>query len=236
MSVSPPALALRASDGVFLCPGPPDVSKSSEFLISSSDNCRCMGFSPDGQKFFSSSPDSLIIYGVKDNRVLGQIPIKDVFSAFISPRSDFLACWQRFVVNKEFPNGFQNLTIWSLEDFTQRSAWVHKNSSSWKPVWSEDQALCARCVSDEIQFLSGETLTGGILSRLKSENIGSVCFSPGKAPYKLSVFSNGPKGQPSSVKIYNYTDLKTPTASKCFFNADRVEMMWNSTGTSLLVI
>jgi translation initiation factor 2A len=37
------------------------------------------------------------------------------------------------------------------------------------------------------------------------------------------------------VRIYQYPNIQTPIASKSFFKADTVDLMWNSTGTHLLV-
>ena len=43
------------------------------------------------------------------------------------------------------------------------------------------------------------------------------------------------QGAPAFVRVFKYPDLEKPVASKSFFKADTVDLMWNSTGSHLLV-
>lgn len=41
---------------------------------------------------------------------------------------------------------------------------------------------------------------------------------------------------PASAKIYKYGEFQEPVASKNFFKAQQAQLLWNSTGTVLLVV
>ena len=231
----PPLFTVRGPEGVQSWNGPPCAEASVEVPGSNTNNCRCFKYSPDGTCLAWSDPSGVTVVDLKTNAVRYKLDRTDVFDIAFSPLSTYMATWERFMTNKDMPNGFNNLKIWRLCDGKLTSEWVHKSRATWCPLWSDDESICARAASKEVQFLNGATFEGGILSRLKLENVGSINISPGKAPYKIAAFVKGEKGQPSAVRIFNYLNLQTPAASKSFYKADRVDMQWNSNGGALLV-
>ena len=44
------------------------------------------------------------------------------------------------------------------------------------------------------------------------------------------------QGQPAAVKVYNVPQFNTPISQKTFFKGDKVQLKWNSLGTSILVL
>jgi translation initiation factor 2A len=44
------------------------------------------------------------------------------------------------------------------------------------------------------------------------------------------------QGQPASVKVFNVPQFGAPVSQKSFFKGDKVQLKWNSNGTTLLVL
>eukprot|EP01135_Chromosphaera_perkinsii_P009998 Nk52_evm33s1992 gene=Nk52_evmTU33s1992 len=233
-SIPAPLFSVRGPEGVKQWKGVPDAIELSPLKGSDTNNCRCFQYNAEGSIMAWSDPTGVTVVEVETQVVKYKLDRTDVFDIAFSPQGTFMATWERFMTNKDMPNGFNNLKIWNVSDGTLTSEWVHKTRATWSPMWSDDESICARPVSKEVQFLNGQTFKGGILSRLKIENIGAISISPGKAPYKIAVFVKSDKGAPAAVKIFNYLDLNTAVASKSFFKADRVDMQWNSNGGALL--
>lgn len=100
--------------------------------------------------------------------------------------------------------------------------------------WSEDETICARLVTGEVQIFDTSKFQVGVKSRLKLENISSFSLSPGKRNI-IAAFVGEKKGCPASVKLYDCLNLSTPLTQKSFFKADTVQYNWNKLGTSVLI-
>ena len=58
----------------------------------------------------------------------------------------------------------------------------------------------------------------------------------GTCPH-VAIYVKGAKGAPSMCRLFKYPNLETnPVASKSFFQADKVDMLWNKKGTGLLIL
>jgi uncharacterized protein with WD repeat len=44
------------------------------------------------------------------------------------------------------------------------------------------------------------------------------------------------QGQPAAVKVFNVPQFGAPVSQKSFFKGDKVQLKWNSNGTTLLVL
>jgi translation initiation factor 2A len=80
----------------------------------------------------------------------------------------------------------------------------------------------------------------GVIGRLRMEGMTSYEVGPGEKP-SVAVFSGEKKGAPASVKIYSLASLiptpdepPKPISQKQFFKADKIQMKWNTAGTSVL--
>lgn len=72
--------------------------------------------------------------------------------------------------------------------------------------------------------------------KLGSGRNGAVSLSPGTSPH-IGFYVPGVKGAPSMCKIFKYPAVDgSPVGSKSFFQADKVEMMWNKKGTGMLLL
>lgn len=122
--------------------------------------------------------------------------------------------------------------------------------------YSEDEAKAVRCVTNEMHVYNPSSWDQGIAEKLRLEGITSVSISPGRAPSvaafvaekKVSDFglpqfttSTHPllsniQGAPASVKIHSLLALASPSCSKTFYKADKIQMKWNKTGSNLLFL
>ena len=75
-----------------------------------------------------------------------------------------------------------------------------------------------------------------IATRLHLENLADYSISPSKDGVVVSVFLPERKGYPASVRIYQVPNFNVPIAQKNFFKADKVDMHWNRSGSSLLAV
>ena len=67
------------------------------------------------------------------------------------------------------------------------------------------------------------------------QNVANFSVAPGSAPYKVALFVPEKKGKPASVKIFQFTNLDVPTATKSFYKAQDVTFKWSPTGSALVI-
>uniref|UniRef100_T1PCP2 Eukaryotic translation initiation factor 2A n=1 Tax=Musca domestica TaxID=7370 RepID=T1PCP2_MUSDO len=118
---------------------------------------------------------------------------------------------------------------------------VQKKQTDWEPSWSSDEGIFAIVVGGESLFYD---LSQGIegfnatTKKIGGSKGGVLSVGPGSSPPFIAIYTPGAKGAPSMCKLYKYPALaqNQTLACKSFFNADRVEMMWNKRGTGLLLL
>ncbi|KAF9947044.1 hypothetical protein BGZ65_009183 [Modicella reniformis] len=89
-------------------------------------------------------------------------------------------------------------------------------------------------VSNEVHFWEPKNLTKAPFTKLYQEGMSQFSLSPGRSA-SVAVFFGERQGAPAIVRIYSITNFSVPLASKSFFKADRVQMIWNQLGTNVLV-
>ena len=145
---------------------------------------------------------------------------------------------------KENDIATKNLLVFDLISREEVLSFTQKNTADWygklsfimldrHVEWTEDEAFCAKQVSNEIQLFDSRNFAQGVFSRLKIENIQSYSLSPGKRPI-LGVFVAGKGGAPSSARLYDITNLQSPLSQKSFFRADSVTFHWNNIGRAFI--
>lgn len=118
---------------------------------------------------------------------------------------------------------------------------VQKKQTDWEPSWSSDESIFAIVVGGESLFydlsqgVEGFTATS---KKIGGSRGGILSVGPGSSPPFIAIYTPGAKGAPSMCKLYKFPALgqNQTLACKSFFNADRVEMMWNKRGTGLLLL
>ena len=99
--------------------------------------------------------------------------------------------------------------------------------------WSHDEAIFSLMVNSEIQFYE-KAAPNSIANRIRIENLSSFSMSP--VSKCVAVHAIGKKGQPSTIRLFQYPNLTNVIANKSFFNADKVEFKWNKSGFYLLLL
>ncbi|KAJ8607239.1 hypothetical protein MRB53_040425 [Persea americana] len=149
-----------------------------------------------------------------------------------SPNGTYIVTWERFM-KLDSGEGSKNLRVWQVETGKETCAFTQKTQTGWNLQYTTDETLCARSVTNEVQFFDPANMSAGTVHRLRVEGVAQFAISPGKNQ-AVAVFIPEKKGGPASVRVYNIPSFNAPVSQKTFFKADRVQLKWNALGTSLL--
>ncbi|EDW73198.1 uncharacterized protein Dwil_GK16781 [Drosophila willistoni] len=210
-------------------------------------NSRSICFSPDGRYFaFSNGLVVKVLEAGKDQNgtwpIQCQLPRPKAFYLKFSPRGNYLCTWEHYAITKDRPEGAPNLLVYDVATGNEVFAIVQKNQTDWEPSWSSDESIFAMVVGGEALFYDlGPDAIKGFASTTRTiggSRGGMLSLGPGHCPPFLAFYTPGAKGAPSMCKLYKYPALgqNQTVACKSFFQADRVEMLWNKRGTGLLLL
>ncbi|XP_030385318.1 eukaryotic translation initiation factor 2A [Scaptodrosophila lebanonensis] len=244
-----PTLAIRSSVGVELwsSAGPkqpyehkPDLPREE------TKNCRSISFSPDGHYFAYSNGVEVKVLRTGSAGALWPLqctlPRPKAFYLKFSPRGNYLCTWEHYAITKDRPEGAPNLLVYEVATGNEIFAIVQKNQTDWEPSWSSDESIFALVVGGEALFydLDGGAAAGfaSTSRKIGGSRGGMLSLGPGNCPPYLAFYTPGAKGAPSMCKLYKYPALSQnqTVACKSFFQADRVEMLWNKRGSGLLLL
>eukprot|EP00053_Salpingoeca_punica_P013788 m.124886 g.124886 ORF g.124886 m.124886 type:complete len:603 (-) comp16306_c0_seq2:233-2041(-) len=228
-----PAFAVRSCEGVSLFRG---VEKGAAPIIKDEGNAaRCIVFSPDGQLFAWCNGKSIVVAEVGTGRKVTEFPRSRTTAMVFSPKRTFLAAWEGYQIKPGATSGANNMAIWNIATGELVFECIQKRMDGWEPQWTDDESLCARNVTNQVDFYEGQNFAKGIVNRLQLPGLEKFSLSPGAAPYKISAFIAGKKGAPSSVRLYEIPRFESGLSNKSFYKADKVDMVWNKQGTAVLV-
>lgn len=205
-------------------------------------NSRSISFSPDGRYFAYSNGIDVKVLKTQDWTVQCTLPRPKAFYLKFSPGGNYLCTWEHYAITKERPEGAANLLVYDVATGTEAFAIVQKNQTDWEPSWSSDESIFAILVGGEALFydLAGESAAGfaSTSRKIGGSRGGMLSLAPGHSPPFLAFYTPGTKGAPSMCKLYKYPGLgqNQSVACKSFFQADRVDMLWNKRGTGLLLL
>ncbi|GAB1211149.1 hypothetical protein ATERTT37_000261 [Aspergillus terreus] len=174
--------------------------------------------------------------------VVSTIPAENVFELGFSPLGTYLITWQR---PSKDANGdaTKNLKVWQVveqapdapaETHTVVGSWVQKSQTGWNLQYTADERFCARVVTNEVQFFQSDNLAK-VWNKLRVEGVSDFSLSPGKNP-SVAVFVPERKGQPAAVKLFMVPQFGAPVSQKTFFKGDKVQLKWNASGTTCIVL
>ncbi|KAJ6157296.1 hypothetical protein N7470_004888 [Penicillium chermesinum] len=200
-------------------------------------NLRCSAYSPCGRYFAWASPENVTIIDPSTGNIVSTIAADNVFELGFSPLGTYLITWQR---PSKDANGdaTKNLKVWrAVESGDQPSivgSYVQKSQTGWNLQYTPDEKLCARVVTNEVQFYQSDNLST-VWNKLRVEGVSDFALSPGQT-HSIAVFIPERKGQPASVKVFIVPQFGAPVSQKSFFKGDKVQLKWNSSGTTLIVL
>ncbi|KAL4894271.1 eukaryotic translation initiation factor eIF2A-domain-containing protein [Aspergillus ambiguus] len=235
---APTQLAYRTVKGIGILDAAPVYEPLAGFERPEG-NLRCSAYSPCGRYFAWASPEKVTIIDPSVGHVVSTILAENVFELGFSPLGTYLITWQR---PSKDANGdaVKNLKVWQVveqsadDEHTVVGSWVQKSQTGWNLQYTADERFCARVVTNEVQFFQSDNLSK-VWNKLRVEGVTDFSLSPGKNP-SVAVFVPERKGQPAAVKLFMVPQFGAPVSQKTFFKGDKVQLKWNASGTTLIVL
>ncbi|KAL4922151.1 eukaryotic translation initiation factor eIF2A-domain-containing protein [Aspergillus aurantiobrunneus] len=232
---APTQLAYRTVKGIGILDASPVYEPLAGFERPEG-NLRCSAYSPCGRYFAWASPEKVTIVDPSVGHVVSTIPADNVFDLGFSPLGTYLITWQR---PSKDANGdaAKNLKVWQVVETGENRVvgeYVQKSQTGWNIQYTADEKLCARAVTNEVQFYQSDNLSK-VWNKLRVEGVADFALSPGQNQ-SVAVFIPERKGQPAAVKVFLIPQFGSPVSQKTFFKGDKVQLKWNASGTSLIVL
>jgi len=237
-----PNLVVRGSAGLSLR-APTDYAQNQAFKPDESKTVKTFQFSHDGTKLAWSNLSTVQISVFKNGGWTVSLSLNQPKTSAIawSPCSTHLATWEMYaIVNGQDPK--PNLNIWNIDTGERVRSLFQKKYQGWCPTWNKDESLCSRMVNNEIQFYGGNDFSK-LVNKLHLNKVTEFAMSPNsragpRDQTHVVAYAPGAKGGPSFCKLYQYPNFEDNQvlAHKSFFQADSVDMKWNSCGTCCLLL
>ena len=194
-------------------------------------------FSPDGGMVCNvhEEGEPITIHDAINGRLITELPVLKADMVEFSPLGTYLVTWSR---PSTAPGN--NLCVWHIASAEMVASFSQKQQKKDILQWSGDESVCGHLVTNEVQLMRGDNLKGGIIAKCFHKGMTQFKLSPkaGTAGVSIGVFQPEKGGNPAKAALYTFsgegTDVQGPTARTTMMNASEANMMWNSTGTSLL--
>ncbi|KAJ3111265.1 hypothetical protein HK100_002747 [Physocladia obscura] len=210
---------------------------------------RTFAYSPDGGLLAVVLETNVTIYNARDleaaGNIVNTIDLKGVIEVEFSPLGTYLATWSRFVKAADEKDQARNLSLFRVTDGKLLGGFVQKTQGNWKLQWVHDETFFARLTSEIYFHRPTAELEHGnkfpIAGRISGDSLTSFSISPNKSGKVFAaVFSKEKNGAPGSVKLYDLGTAISENGASCvstrsLFNADSVDFLWNSDGSSVLI-
>ncbi|BDD63289.1 Eukaryotic translation initiation factor 2A [Monascus purpureus] len=237
---APTQLAFRTLKGIGILDAAP-VYEPLPGFTRPEGNLRCSSYSPCGRYFAWASPEQVTVVDPSVGHVITTFPVKNVFELGFSPLGTYLITWER-PSKDEKGDAAKNLKVWRVvetpeakgDEHTAVGSFVQKSQTGWNLQYTSDEQFCARVVTNEVQFYQSDDLSK-VWNKLRVEGVTEFAISPGKTN-SVAVFVPERKGLPAAVKVFVVPSFGAPVSQKSFFKGDKVQLKWNSSGTTLIVL
>lgn len=241
--------ALQAYNGPSVARSETNVAYtvSSTDIFNGIDDLRIVPiYSPNGQYLaVVHETRNLSVYNSSTGDKVGEFNVSDAQKAEFSPLGTYLVTWSRPTKGSAEGGSEGNFRVWKCSTFELVAAYSLKTYRSEAIQWTADEAYCFRLVSNEIQIFIGQSLSDGIIDKVYHKGLVSFKVTPTSNPTSIAVFNPDAGGKPARVTMYQFkgvamkgsseTAVEGPLSSRTIFSASEVKLLWNSTGTSLLV-
>jgi len=137
--------------------------------------------------------DSVSVIDASIGNVITTLPVENVFELGFSSLGNYIITWQRPTKDAD-GNATQNLKVWRTLDDNAGSEgertvvgqFVQRNQTGWNLQYTSDEKLCARVVTNEVQFYqSGDLRT--VWNKLRVEGVTDFAVAPGRN-HSIAVF------------------------------------------------
>ena len=230
-----------------------------ENQIKSSSEYQSIEYTKDGSMFASVASDgnSVVVFDSETNTELCRIDedMSGTSCVSFSNTGKFLSIYRKGA-NHAGGTKEKNLSVWEIKSGEERPKKVFEcfQKTFVKQEWpylqfTKDDRVCARCVTNEIQFYDAENFDETNFVRYRIPGVALARLSMSETKPTVGVFVPESKGIPGSVRIYEVPDVKKATsgggendvsepnavARKSFFRISEVDLKWAPDGSALLV-
>jgi len=197
---------------------------------------RGLTFSKDGSRLAWATHTYVRVAETSNWTVIMTADIGKIGAVRFSPTAKYLCLWHPFFVTKDNPQGGNNMFIYDVEKKECIKKLIHKKYQTWEIQWTPDDAICARNLSNEVHFFEGGNLDS-VKHKLRLEGLSEYSLAPNNRPH-VCAFIPSMGGRPAGARMFKYPNFAEEDAigRKSFFNANSVEMKWNSRGNSCLLL
>ena len=255
METPPTRFLVRGREGVQCFHGPPTVTPDSGEIVTPEERghgLHGMGnltkkpvYSKDGLLVCLSRDagtdgrtTTVSIHRATSGELVGSVPVSNAEYVEFSPQGTYLVTWVRPKAGET-----NTLQVWDTVSQQLVSAYNQKNSNGAVLQWTDDESVCCHLVTNEVRIMRGTHLPAGAIAR---------CFHKGLTSYRVSpcttvgsgctiaVFQPEKGGKHASASLYAYSgeaddEVQGPSATRSMFSASEANMLWNATGTVVLV-
>ncbi|KGG51671.1 hypothetical protein DI09_2p480 [Mitosporidium daphniae] len=130
-----------------------------------------------------------------------------------------------------------NCFVWSLDQKKVIYSFLNRNTNNWLVQWTLDESFFVRFSNSPGELIITNSCAPYTpCFSFKDRNMVSFCLSPSETAQKIAIYFEGDNGSPSNIRIFSFPGgLSTlPRATKSFYKADRVDLLWNHTGSHLI--
>ncbi|KAL1522708.1 hypothetical protein AB1Y20_017683 [Prymnesium parvum] len=230
------SLLARGRQGAKMMTGPPTLRQDPSIECAPVD--AHVQFSADGSVFAVVEKTGVRVLQSDGGQTIFSQPRPQVQAIHLSPKGTFLVTWEKLVDGAEEGN----LKVWHVASGSVTAHFKQKvlgDKSQWPAVkWSSDEAIAYRLVTNEVHFFDGQKPTLVPEHRLRIEGIAQCSIMPGAGPeYSVATFVAEKKSAPAQMRLWRHGDYGEGRflASKAFYKAAEVQLLWSPTGGSLLI-
>lgn len=238
MAVNLPSLAVKGSKGFNLLQ-PTDYKGQQGFQPDESKSCKVFQFSHDGKRLAWSNMSTVQIAVLQDDGVWTvsvTLQQPKVNALHWSPLSTLLTTWETYG-HAPGQEPKPNLHLWDPKTGEKVKSFFQKKFAGWCPMWTQDEGLCSRMVNNEVQFYANNDFST-VSNKIHMEKLSNFSMSSVKGSPHIVTCVPGQKGGPSFCKLFQFPNFgdNQVLGNKSFFQADSVDIMWNSPGTGVLLL
>jgi len=229
---------VRGSRGLCL-QKPPEFNIHEGFSPDESKACKAIQFSPDGTSLAWSNMSSIQIscLGADGSwHTSFTIPQTKVYALQWSPLGRVVATWEQYATTAG-QEAKPNLHLWDAKTGEKLRSFFQRKFSNWCPMWNMDESICSRNMNNEVHFYCDGDYEH-IKHKISRQKVADFSMSRNLGAVHVVTYVAGAKGAPSICRIYQYPNFEENQviANKSFYQADTVDLHWNSTGTAVLIL
>ncbi|KAI3428624.1 hypothetical protein D9Q98_007447 [Chlorella vulgaris] len=201
-------------------------------------------FSPDATRLLLVGGDAVAVLDAATRKQLQRLDIPAVVAAALSPQGTFMVTFQR-PTKTESGAADRNLKVWRLEAGECLLSLHQKvyTKDTWPSIqFTQDDALAFHQVTNAVNIYSTDNWAAGVSKRLPLKGVGAFAVCPTPSRPLVAAYVPEAKGSPAFIALYDYSaisatgDAPPPICRKSFYRANAAQLLWNSTGSAVLVM